>query len=166
MGPVTGSLAMRPGYSTFASLMLEDDGAGINRGWLGTEAAFRMVKEYQERNLIIPIVGDFAGGKALRSVGEYLTSIDTRVSAFYVSNVEQYLFEDAANWSKFYGNVSALPLDPGATFIRSLSNRAQVIPQKTDSRLAQITSPIDTVVKAFMSGTLKTYFDLIELRDR
>ena len=41
--------------------MLEDDGAGLNRGWLGSEAAFRVVKEYQNRNLIVPIVGDFAG---------------------------------------------------------------------------------------------------------
>ena len=164
MSPPSASRPMRPGYSTFSSLMLEDDGMGINRGWLGSEAAFRIVKEYQIRNLIVPIVGDFAGGKALRSVGEYLSAHNSRVSAFYVSNVEQYLFEDATNWSKFYANVRALPLDANAMFIRSLSNRSQVTPRKSDSRLAQLTSPIDAVVKAFMSGTLKTYFDLIELR--
>jgi hypothetical protein len=157
---------MRPGYSTFSSLMLEDDGAGVNRGWLGSEIAFRVVKEYQTRNLIIPIVGDFAGGKALRSVGEYLAGYKIRVSAFYVSNVEQYLFEDATNWSKFYANVAALPLNSNAMFIRSLSNRAQVTPRKSDSRLAQLTSPIATVVGAYLGGSLRTYFDLIELRDR
>jgi hypothetical protein len=162
----SGNRPFRPGYSTFADLMLEDDGAGRNRGWLGSEAAFRIVREYQLRNLIVPVVGDFAGGKALRAIGEYLSEHQTGVSAFYVSNVEQYLFEDASNWSKFYANVAALPLVPNATFIRSLSNRSQVTPRKPDSRLAQLTSPIDTVVKAYLSGTLRTYFDLIALRDR
>ena len=160
------SRPMRPGYSTFASLMLEDDGAGLNRGWLGSEAAFRVVKEYQLRNLIIPVVGDFAGSKALRAVGEYLAAHDTKVGTFYVSNVEQYLFEDVTNWSRFYGNVAALPLDSSAMFIRSLSNRAQVVPRQPDSRLAQLTSPSNAVVKAWVSGALRTYFDLIELRDR
>jgi hypothetical protein len=162
----SGLRPMRPGYSTFADLMLEDDGAGNNRGWLGTEAAFRIVKEYQERNLIVPVVGDFAGTKALREIGEYLTANSTPVSTFYVSNVEQYLFEDESNWKKFYSNVAALPLDENATFIRSLSNRSQVSPRKSDSRLAQITSSIDRVVRAFVSGSLTNYFDLIELRDR
>jgi hypothetical protein len=99
-------------------------------------------------------------------VSEYLTQRNLRVSAFYVSNVEQYLFEDATNWSKFYANVAALPLHSNATFIRSLSNRAQVTPRKSDSRLAQLTSSIDTVVKAYLTGTMRTYFDLIQLRDR
>lgn len=161
-----GSPQLRPGYSTFAGLMLEDDGAGQNRGWLGTEAAFRVVKEYQMRNLIVPVVGDFAGEKALRSIGDYLRSRTIGVSAFYVSNVEQYLFEDAANWSKFYANVGALPLARDAMFVRSLSNRSQVTPRKPESRLAQLTSPIDTVVKAFRDGSMRNYFDLIALRDR
>ena len=34
-----------PGYATFASLMIEDDGVGNNRGWLGSESAFRIVKD-------------------------------------------------------------------------------------------------------------------------
>jgi hypothetical protein len=163
------SLQRRPkrtGYSTFGSLMIEDDGAGVNRGWLGSEAAFRMVKDYQLRNLIVPVVGDFAGKQALRAIGDYLKARNTPVSAFYVSNVEQYLFEDAANWKAFYANVGTLPLGENAMFIRSLSNRAQVTPRKADSRLAQLTSPIDRVVKAYFAGAMKSYFDLIDLRDR
>ena len=114
----------------------------------------------------MPVVGDFAGGKALRSIGNYLNASNTRVSAFYVSNVEQYLFEDDGNWSKFYANVASLPIGNNATFIRSVSNRSQVVPHKPDSRLAQLTSPIDTVIKAYRAGTLKRYFDLIALRDK
>ena len=45
------------------------------------------------------------------------------VSVFYISNVEQYLFQNnpaAPNGGvqKFYENVAALPLDSSSTFIR------------------------------------------------
>ena len=41
------------------------------------------------QNLIIPIVGDFAGPKALRDVGAYLAAHNTVVRTIYTSNVEQ-----------------------------------------------------------------------------
>jgi hypothetical protein len=41
------------------------------------------------------------------------------VSAFYLSNVEQYLYGDGL-WDAFCGNVAALPLDESSTFIRSV----------------------------------------------
>jgi len=44
------------------------------------------------------------------------------VSAFYVSNVEEYLREDR-KWGAFCGNVRELPLDPSSTFIRMVSIR-------------------------------------------
>ena len=33
------------------------------------------------------------------------------MSAFYLSNVEQYLFNQGDDWSRFYSNVGTLPLD-------------------------------------------------------
>ena len=42
------------------------------------------------------------------------------VTAFYVSNVEQYLFRDDGAWERFYGNVSSLPIDSTSHFIRSV----------------------------------------------
>jgi hypothetical protein len=41
------------------------------------------------------------------------------VSAFYLSNVEQYLYQDRI-WTNFCRNVATLPLDPTSTFIRSV----------------------------------------------
>jgi len=40
------------------------------------------------------------------------------VSAFYVSNVEQYLRLQRA-WNSFCANVATLPLDDASTFIRA-----------------------------------------------
>jgi len=43
------------------------------------------------------------------------------VTAFYVSNVEQYLFRDTGQAAeRFYGNLTALPLDSTSSFIRSV----------------------------------------------
>jgi len=154
------------GFVSFARLMLEDDGAGTNRGWLGSEAAFRRVKEYEERNLIVPVVGDFAGPKALRTVGEYLREHDTRVSVFYTSNVEEYLFRDPGNWKKFYASVATLPTDSSSMYIRSVSITRQVMPRKASSILAQTTSSMDGLTRAFAANHIASYYDIIALRDR
>ena len=66
---------------------------------------------------IVPVVGDFGGDKAINAVGKYLRSIDAMVSAFYVSNVEQFL---TGVWdTRFCKSVSSLPLDDTSVFIRS-----------------------------------------------
>ena len=54
-------------------------------------AAFAVVKGLQEKNLIVPVVGDFAGPKAIRAVGDYVRAQRATVSAFYVSEVEPLL---------------------------------------------------------------------------
>ena len=77
--------------STYASLQSLDDGRGVNRGFLGSEENWAVMKDLETRNLIVPVVGDFGGSKAIRAVGQYLKAHDALVSAFYLSNVEQYL---------------------------------------------------------------------------
>jgi hypothetical protein len=105
-------------YPTYADLMTADDGAGMMRSFLANEESFRFVKALQSRNLIVPLVGDFAGPKAIREIGEWLGAHGLVVSAFYLSNVEQYLWQDR-KWEEFCRNVRALPLDDASTFIRS-----------------------------------------------
>ena len=83
---------------------------------------FQFVKSLQSRNLIIPVQADFGGPKALRTIAEWLRARDLRVSAFYISNVEQYLFtpklaaapggtEINGGWRAFYDNLATLPVD-------------------------------------------------------
>ena len=66
----------------------------------------------------MPVVGNFAGPKALRAVGSWLKAHNAMVSAFYLSNVEQYLQQDGI-WMDFCKNASALPIDDSSQFIRS-----------------------------------------------
>src|SRR6185436_11623441 len=102
--------------------MSEDDGQGTQRGFLASEENFLALRNMHTRNLIVPIVGDFAGVKALRAVGKYVREHDTKVTVFYTSNVEQYLFQQGDDWNRFYENVATLPIGDASAFIRSLSN--------------------------------------------
>ena len=45
------------------------DASGAERSYLASEKAFAVMKDLESRNLVIPIVGDFGGPKALRWVG-------------------------------------------------------------------------------------------------
>src|SRR5206468_4779115 len=85
----------------------------------GTRGEFRVfVKDLETRNLVVPVVGDFGGDKAIRAVARYLKGIDAMVSAFYLSNVEQFLAQDG-KWDTFCSSTAALPLDETSFFIRS-----------------------------------------------
>src|SRR5205823_5337576 len=106
------------GAVTYADLMMADDGDGQSRSYLATEENFAFLKDLESKNLLVPVVGDFGGPKAIREVGKYLKSIDAIVSAFYLSNVEQYLGQDGKTGA-FLTNVGTLPLDGSSTFIRS-----------------------------------------------
>ncbi len=102
--------------STYGALQSLDDGHGVNRGFLGSEENWAVMKDLETRNLIVPVVGDFGGTKAIRGVGKYLKDHEAVVSAFYLSNVEQYL-NRAGTEQAFLCNVAALPLDESSTFI-------------------------------------------------
>lgn len=99
-----------------------EDSAGNVHTFLSSEENFRVVKSLHERNLIVPVSGDFAGPKALRAIGEYVRARHGVVRTFYVSNVEQYLFGDALD-KAFYENTAALPLDSTSVFIRPYTLR-------------------------------------------
>ena len=111
------------GMPTYQELMIATDETGTQTSYLANEATFRYLKSLQAKNLIVPVVGDFAGPKAIRAIGNYVRERHATVSTFYVSNVEQYLFDDPDNWKRFYENVGTLPLDSNSTFIRSLGGR-------------------------------------------
>lgn len=108
---------------TFADLTgWSTDASGQPRSFLSSEENYRAVRTLHERNLIVPVSGDFGGAKALRAIGAYLREHGGTVTAFYVSNVEQYLFQDGKAGA-FYDNVSALPLTDTSLFIRPYAMR-------------------------------------------
>jgi len=105
-------------YPSFKDIVLERDPEGKFGNYLNSEADFQFVKQMHSRNLIVPVVGDFAGPKALRKVGEYLKGLGETVSVFYVSNVEFYLIRNGV-FDRFAENVQGLPLSDQSLFIRA-----------------------------------------------
>jgi hypothetical protein len=147
-------------FPTYEELMMQTDWEGVPRSYLATEENFRYLKGLQEKNLIVPVMGNFAGPKALRAVGRYIRERGAVVSAFYVSNVEQYLFQDGL-FDEWAENVATLPVDDASTFIRSVSVRfgypgTQVW---TDGRASAL-DPIRTFVRDAQGGRIRTYYDL------
>lgn len=114
------------GGLTYWDLMTQTDANGQGLSYLGSEEKFAFLKDLQSRNLVVPVVGDFAGPKALRGVGKYLKARDATVSAFYVSNVEGYL-RRAGSWGAFCANVATLPVDDTSVFIRPYGNAAAAL---------------------------------------
>jgi hypothetical protein len=103
--------------TTYTNLMTQIGPGGEGLSYLGTEEKYRFMRDFESRNLMVPVVGNFAGPTALRSVGTYLKDHGATVTAFYVSNVEQYLRSDGI-WPQFCANVASLPLDAASVFIR------------------------------------------------
>ncbi len=180
-------------FPTYKDLMIADDGHGVQRGYLASEDVYHTLRDFEERNLIVPLVGDFAGPKALRSVARYLDLHHATVSVFYTSNVEQYLFRPQSPggtgdaWQRFYDNVGALPTDARSTFIRAYFNNqgrlmfrgqpAQPDPQSgavpippgfgppsgQEPRSETLLNPISLLLAAFGEGRINNYYDVIEL---
>jgi hypothetical protein len=110
----------RPGSSpgpSYRMLMTATDLWGQHRSYLATEEDFTYVKDLHARNMIVPLVGDFAGPHAIPSVGDYIRRHASTVSAFYGSNVEVYL--NRRQKAAFCGSLAALPYDSGTRFIGS-----------------------------------------------
>ena len=149
---------------SYGELMQMTDGDGENRSYMGSEENFKVLQNLEKKNLIIPVVGDFAGSKAIRSVAAYLKQHDAFVTAFYVSNVEQYLFQQDDDWSKFYQNVKTLPVDSSGEFIRSVFNGVALNYQAGGfMRSASLLSSIHGLLEAFDSGDVKTYYDVLQM---
>jgi hypothetical protein len=169
-------------FPTYKDLMTANDGHGKQRSYLANEQLYQALRDLHERNLIVPIVGDFAGPKALRSVARYLEVHHATVSAFYTSNVEQYLFRGDA-WQRFYDNVAALPIDTRSTFIRAFFNnqgrpfRIQGQPDLSNGgaqpppsiipaagpRSETLLNPITALLAAYAEGHISSYYDVVEL---
>jgi hypothetical protein len=160
-----GGFGRNGNFPTYAELMTETDGRGEHRSYLASDAQFRLLSDLQKSNAIVPLVGNFSGPKALRAVGSYLRRHGATVSAFYTSNVEMYLFQQDDDWKKFYGNVAALPLGDGSTFIRSVSNRGFRFQFRGGGagRASTRLSSMADLVRDYDAGRIDGYYDVIAM---
>lgn len=105
-------------FPTNRRLYLETDLDGAAVSYLSSEDRWRIIRDLQRADKIVPVVGDLAGSGAMPAIANHLRREGLAVSAFYLSNVESYLFR-AGTFSAFVGNVRALPAAPNGVLIRS-----------------------------------------------
>ena len=155
--------APQPYYPTYRDLMLEKDLTGRPGSFLAREESFQFLKDLQARNLVVPVVGNLAGEKALRGIGRYLDERGLQVTALYTSNVEYYLMR-GGQFRKFAENVSALPIGPRSVLIRSYFGNSwggrhpQAVPGYYSTQLLQT---LESFVSDFRAGRYRSYGDIV-----
>ncbi len=146
-------------FPTLKEILAGTDLKGQQGNFLATTDDYEFVRELQRKNLIIPVVGNFAGPKALGAIGEYLRKHALTVTAFYTSNVEQYLFMDGifGDWAN---NVRKLPLTEKSLFIRAIVGRGPHPARIAGHRLTTLLQRMTVFLKDFDEGLYPSYNDL------
>lgn len=156
------SVSPGPDGPTYEKLMTLSDREGREWSFLSSEARFRFIKDMQRKNLIVPIVGDFSGPKAIRTVARYLKDRNALLGAFYVSNVEMYILP-ATQWKAFCRNVAELPMDTSSTFVRyAVGGYARYLRRERGwNTSTSLTSPAIDILTAMTTGYPPSYYDLL-----
>jgi hypothetical protein len=147
-------------YPTYRELLLETDREGRQLSFLAREDDFQFVRSLQQRDGVIPVVGDLGGMHALAAIGGWMRDHDQRLSAFYVSNVEDYLFRDRV-FGQYMENVRRLPRSDQSVVIRSVFGRWGLVDSAPGYYSASSIQHLDEMVTNFSSGKYRTYSDLL-----
>jgi hypothetical protein len=152
-------VSSRPGnrYPSYTDLQTATDARGEAHGYLTSEQHYQTLRSWQQRNLIVPIVGNFAGPKAIKAVATYLREHQATVGVFYTSNVERYLFQDGI-WDEFMGNVRALPSDERSTIVRSCFDTCSSF---GESRAVTLLDSMAGLVAGVRDGRVGGYRDVL-----
>ncbi|MEP7342800.1 MAG: hypothetical protein ABI977_34045 [Acidobacteriota bacterium] len=140
-------------FPSFRELIVQTDLSSKVGNFLAVADDYNFVREMHRKNLIVPLVGDFGGTKALAAVGDYLRKNGMTVTAYYLSNVEQYLF-DGSSFDGFARNIKKLPITDKSLFIRAVFNMRYTHP-------AALPGHLSTTLLQKMTVFIKDYDDTI-----
>jgi hypothetical protein len=143
---------------TFRDLLRETDSTGRQANYLASEDSFQFVKSLQARDLIVPVTGDLSGPSAVAAVGKAIAARGERVTVFYVSNVEFYLF-GAGTFTRFVNNLALLPHAPNGVLIRSVFGRFAATARAADASASHVQS-VAELLREHAAGRIRTYADI------
>ena len=154
---------VRDYYPSLRTLLRETDGAGRAASFLADEAGYQYLRSLEGRDLVVPVVGDVSGAHAMPAIAAEMTTRGTPLSAFYISNVEYYLFGDG-RFGAFVENLKRLPKNERSTMIRSVfpggfrGYLPQSVPGFYSTSLVQ---PLNAMLADLAAGRYRSYTDLV-----
>jgi hypothetical protein len=144
-------------------LLIQRDLNGKQGNYLATTEDYEFVRGMHRKNLIIPVVGDFSGKKALAAVAAYLKKRGFTVSVFYLSNVEIVLLDWGSinQFSDFVSNIRKLPTDSRSLLIRSTFSFYGHPARLPGYQLVTLLQKVSVFLQDFDEGRYRSYRDLI-----
>ena len=110
---------------------------------------------------MIPVVGDLSGPSAVAAIGRALEARRERLSAFYVSNVEFYLFGDGT-FPRFAANLGKIPHAPNSVVIRSIFGGRFGGPSRPGDASVNRLQGIDELLREYAAGRVRQYADIAQ----
>ena len=148
-------------YPTYRDLLLETDRRGRQLCYLASEDDFQFVKSLEARDQVVPVVGNLAGPHALAAIGQEVARRGEKVSAFYNSNIENYLFRDGS-FARYMDNVKKLPHLEKSVVIRSLFGGYSLPESVPGYYSTQSTQTINELVANCGASRCRGYYDLLK----
>ena len=141
----------------FHTLILSKTPDGRYENFLASDENYEAVRKLSFENRIVPIVGNFSGHHALRSIAEYLSERRIIVRVFYVSNVEAFLFQQNNDVRNYLENIYLLPSDVSSYMIRFTSRHDSSRPADSErhegvTRMEKLQNFTSRQKKAFSSS--------------
>ncbi len=146
-------------YPTYGQMIVDRDSAGRQANFLATEDGYQVVRDLQARDAVIPVVGDLSGASAIVKIGKAIAARNEKLSAFYVSNVEFYLFREGT-FGRFAANLRQVPHAGNAVLIRSFFNRMGLAPTRPGDNSMSALQGVDDLLRGIDAGKIRTYGDL------
>ena len=147
-------------YPTYGDMLVDRDNSGRQANYLASEDGYQFVRDLQGRDLVIPVVGDLSGPSALAKVGKAIAARGDKLTAFYVSNVEFYLFREGA-FERFVSNLRQIPHAGNAVLIRSFFGRVPLTPARQGDNSVSQAASIDELLRGAAAGRIRSYADLV-----
>jgi hypothetical protein len=147
-------------YPTYRDLLLETDRKGRKLCYLALEDDFQFVRTLEARDGVIPVVGDLSGPHAVAAVGQLMSQRGEKLSAFYVSNVENYLFRNGA-YTRYIDNLKRLPHSDRSLIIRSIFG-GYSLPESAPGYYSTSTvQNLNELLANCAAGKCRSYFELL-----
>jgi hypothetical protein len=147
-------------YPTFRELLIGADRKGRKLSYLAAEDDFQFVRSLEERDGVIPVVGDLGGTHALATIGHWMTERNQRLSAFYASNVENYLFRQGS-FGRYVENLNRLPHSDRSVIIRSIFGGFAQPEPMPGSYSTSTVQDFNELLANFSAGRYRSYSDLL-----